>query len=254
MHLPIPNNCSTSSLHTTTHGCFVAHLVRRIHFDQCSVETICGCGPPIVNFTSRKQHFTTSSTPTRPTCLQGHPCRRQLQDTTRSHTTSVCTVDQHNSLKHHTAVHHDPKHNDIPRQFVHLQPPFKHFLQHRSPPIRKFEKSAVHPLAAPAGGPPPWKQPFPNTTSLSPKLFLRPLGTFRWPPPWIPRTLHGAMQLQTELTRVLATSCTHQHIQHQFGSCWSGPTQTITSTQWVVSSGTPSPLLSFPLRPKQGKG
>ena len=109
---------STSSLHTTTHGCVVAHLVRRIYFDQCSVETLCGGGPPIVNFTSHKHYFTTSSI----------------------NTITPLT------LKHHTAVHHDPKHNDTPKQFVHLQPPFKHFLQHRSPQNRKFEKSAVHPI------------------------------------------------------------------------------------------------------------
>ena len=108
MNFALGTTASTSSLHTTTHGCFVAHLVRRTHFDQW-----------IVNITSHKHHFTTSSTLSTP-MRTPHASRPQLQDTTRNHTPSRCTVDQ--------AQRH-------PRQFVHLQPPFKHFLQH--PKIRE---------------------------------------------------------------------------------------------------------------------
>ena len=79
---------STSSLHTTAHGCFVAHLVRRIHFDQ-SVETICGGGPQIVNLRSPLQaavarHNTESHT----LKMHGRP------STTHSSTTPRCTTTQ----------------------------------------------------------------------------------------------------------------------------------------------------------------
>ena len=126
---------------------------------------------------------------------------------------------QHGS---HTLKVHGRPSTTTPRQFVHLQPPFKHFLQH--PKIREKCCSPELPQhrEAPIGDPPETTF-FPNNF-LTPQLFAWSLSA----PPWIPRTLHGAMQLQTELTRVLATSCTHQHIQHIFASCW----------QWVVSSET----------------
>ena len=187
---------STSSLHTTTHGCFVAHLVRRFHFDQCSVETTTPMRTPLAS-------------------------RRQLQDTTRNRTPSRCTVDQ--------AQRHP--------QTICAPPTSVQALPATSENSRKvlFTRTAStqegnnHPQAAPTP-----ETTFSEHNFLTPKLFLRSLGTFRWPPPWIPRTLHGAMQLQTELTRVLDTACTHQHIQHKFASCWSGP---------IPTSGTPSPLL-----------
>ena len=164
-----------------------------------------------MNTTSHKHHFTTSSTPSTPmrTPLAS---RRQLQDTTRNHTPSRCTVDQ--------AQRH-------PRQFVHLQPPFKHFLQH--PKIREKCCSPELPqhreqptLGCTNRGQPGnnlFRTQLPDTINCS-------LGTFRWPPTLdtadTPRCDATPNRTHTCLPRRALTNTSNTNL-HPVGNGWSPP-------------------------------
>ena len=119
---------------------FTQQPMRRIHFDQCSVETICGGGPPIVNpQTPLPQHHQHQCAPhlSPRSPLQAAVARKHglthphgLQDNTDSHTLMVHgrPTTTHSST---TVVHHDrpihlalTKTHQHPQRVVHLQPPF----------------------------------------------------------------------------------------------------------------------------------